>query len=109
MVTPIFFDCEFTDLSSSASLISAGFVTQSGDRFYAELSDYAEDNCNDFVRTTVLPLLSLPKISTADFLALLTDWLSHLGGDVLFIADSDWDPKMLAKTFASLGRAIPEN
>lgn len=109
MVTPIFFDCEFTDLSSSASLISAGLITQSGDPFYVELSDYTEDRCNDFVKATVLPLLSLPKISTADFLALLTDWLSNLGGDFLFIADSDWDQRMLAKTFASLGRSIPSN
>lgn len=109
MVTLLFFDCEFTDLSGSASLISAGFVSQSGDQFYAELSDYEEDACNDFVKTTVLPLLSLPPISTADFLSSLTDWLSNLGGDFLFIADSDWDQKILTKTFASLGKTIPEN
>lgn len=109
MVTPIFFDCEFTDLSSSASLISAGFITQSGDPFYVELSDYSEDSCNDFVKATVLPLLSLPKISTTDFYAMLTDWLSNLGGDFLLISDSDWDQKILAKTLASLGRSIPDN
>lgn len=109
MVTPIFFDCEFTDLSSSASLISAGFITQSGDPFYVELSGYTEDCCNDFVKATVLPLLSLPKISTADFYVLLTDWLSNLGGGFLFIADSDWDQKILTKAFASLGQAIPDN
>lgn len=109
MVTPLFFDCEFTDLSSSASLISAGFITRSGDQFYAELSDYEEDVCNDFVKATVLPLLSLPPISTADFLFSLSDWLSNLGRDFLFIADSDWDQKILTKTFASIGKPIPEN
>jgi len=105
----IFFDCEFTDLTDSASLISAGFITQSGDPFYAALSDYEEDACNDFVKTTVLPLLSLPPVSTADFLSSLTDWLSNLGGDFLLIADSDWDQKILTKAFASLGKSIPEN
>lgn len=76
MVTLLFFDCEFTDLSGSASLVSAGFITQSGEQFYAELSDYEEDSCNDFVKTTVLPLLSLPPISTADF-AFLADRLAR--------------------------------
>ncbi|MGB4064749.1 MAG: hypothetical protein WBK19_13085 [Azonexus sp.] len=108
MVTLLFFDCEFTDLSDSASLISAGFITQSGEQFYAELSDYEEDSCNDFVKTTVLPLLSLPPITTADFLSSLTDWLSNLGDDFLFISDSDWDQKILSKTLASVGKAIPK-
>lgn len=113
MVTLLFFDCEFTDLSDSASLISAGFVTQAGDHFYAELSDYEEGGCNDFVRVMVLPLplplLSLPPISTVDFVSLLTDWLINLDGDFLFIADSDWDQKILSKTFALVGKAIPGN
>lgn len=109
MVTPLFFDCEFTDLSNSASLISAGFITQSGEQFYAELSDYEKDACNDFVRATVLPLLTLPPISTVDFLSSLTVWLSTLGEDFLFIADSDWDQKILTRTFASVGQAIPDN
>lgn len=109
MVTLLFFDCEFTDLSGSASLISAGFITQSGEQFYAELSDYEEDSCNDFVKKTVLPLLSLPPISTADFLSSLTDWLSNFGEAFLFIADSDWDQKILSKTFASIGKTIPDN
>lgn len=109
MVSLLFFDCEFTDLSSSASLISAGFITQSGDSFYAELSDYEEASCNDFVKATVLPLLSLPAISTADFLSALTDWLSSRGEDFLFIADSDWDQMILTKTFVSVGMTIPEN
>lgn len=109
MVTRIFFDCEFTDLTDSASLISVGFITQSGDPFYVELSDYAEEACNDFVKATVLPLLSLPPVSTADFLASLTDWLHCLGRDLLFIADSEWDRKMLAKTFALRGQSLPSH
>lgn len=109
MVTLLFFDCEFTDLSGSASLISAGFVTQSGEHFYTELSEYEEGVCNDFVKATVLPLLSLSPISTVDFASSLTDWLSKLGGEFLFIADSDWDQKILTKTFASVDKAIPDN
>lgn len=109
MVTLLFFDCEFTDLSASASLISAGFVTRSGEQFYAELSDYDEKNCNNFVKARVLPLLSLPQISTADFLSSLTDWLGNVGESFLFIADSDWDQKILSKTFVSVGKSIPDS
>lgn len=109
MVTRLFFDCEFTDLTDSATLISAGFITQSGDPFYVELSDYAEEACNDFVKATVLPLLSLPPVSTADFLASLTDWLYFLGEELLFIADSEWDRKILAKAFASQGHSLPSH
>lgn len=109
MATLLFFDCEFTGLSGSASLISAGFITESGEQFYAELMEYEEDDCNDFVKATVLPLLSLPPISTTKFLSLLIDWLSDLGGDFLFIADSDWDQRILTKTFVSVGKTIPDN
>ncbi len=109
MVTQIFFDCEFTDLNESASLISVGFITRSSDQFYAELSGYEEIACNEFVKATVLPLLSLSPISTTDFVSSLTDWLNTLGGDLLFIADSDWDQKILTKTFASVGKTIPIN
>lgn len=109
MVTLLFFDCEFTDLSDSASLVSAGFISQPGEAFYAELSDYSKESCNDFVRETVLPLLSLPSISTADFLVSLSDWLSNLGDEFLFVSDSDWDQKILSKTFASVGKSIPDN
>ena len=109
MVTRLFFDCEFTNLKDSASLISAGFVTQSGDPFYVELSDYDEEACNDFVKATVLPLLSLPPMSTADFLVSLTAWLRHFGEELLFIADSEWDQKILVKTFAAHGQSLPAN
>lgn len=109
MVTLLFYDCEFTNLSESASLVSAGFVTQTGEHFYAELSDFEESDCNEFVKATVLPLLSLLPTSTADFVSSLTDWLSNVGEDFLFIADSNWDQKILTKTFASLGKAIPSN
>lgn len=108
MTKLLFFDCEFTGLSHSAKLISAGFITASGDYFYGELADYEAHDCNDFVKATVLPLLTLPALATADFISSLTNWISLLGEDVLFVADSDWDQRILATTFASVGKTIPE-
>lgn len=109
MVTTILFDCEFTDLSDSASLISAGFISQSGDQFYVELSDYDQESCSDFVKTSVLPLISNPSTRMTDFISSLTDWVSNFGDEILLIADSDWDQKILTKTFASTNIALPEN
>lgn len=107
MSTEIFIDCEFTDLDPSGYLISAAFVANDGEIFYAELSDYPASDCNVFVRDTVLPLLSQTTLSTAEFVQQLTGWLSGLGPDVVLIADSMWDERMLRKAFERVGGDVP--
>ena len=37
-----FFDTEFTGLRKDTTLISIGIVSDTGDRFYAELTDYVK-------------------------------------------------------------------
>lgn len=103
----IFFDSEFTDLSASASLISAGFVAVTGEEFYVELSDFKESDCNDFVITTVLPMLTQNRMTTNEFVQQLLRWLDKFDGDVVLVADSEWDRKILNKSFASVGMEIP--
>ena len=51
-----FLDTEFTDFVRP-DLISIALVSEDGREFYAERTDYREDDCSDFVRETVLPLL----------------------------------------------------
>jgi hypothetical protein len=51
-----FVDCEFTDFAQR-ELLSLAIVSEEGDEFYVELSDYDEQRCSDFVRNTVLPQL----------------------------------------------------
>ena len=55
--TQLFFDTEFTSLTTKAELISIGIVTADGRHFYAELNDFDKDNCTNFVKTEVLPKL----------------------------------------------------
>lgn len=50
----IFFDTEFTELSKSCELLSIGFVTEEGDQFYAEVTDYNPDNINPWVKENVI-------------------------------------------------------
>ena len=109
MSTVIFFDSEFTNLSSSASFISAGFAAENGEEFYAELSDFEASNCNDFVKATVLPLLVQNRISAYEFVQHLVFWMGQFDGDVVLVEDSDWDRKILSKTFASVKKHLPPN
>ena len=109
MAKLIFFDCEFTDLSIAGSLVSIGFIADSGEEFYVELSDFDEAKCNNFVKTTVLPLLTLRRISSSHFISSLMKWVGNFDEYLILVADSDWDRKMLAKTFASLGKTLPDN
>ena len=55
----IFFDTEFTGLHKDTTLISIGLVDYDGKRFYAELTDYDEDQCDDWVTENVLEHLIL--------------------------------------------------
>ena len=53
----IYFDTEFTGLTSDAALISVGMVDESGAEFYAELSDtHKIEDCSEFCISEVLPL-----------------------------------------------------
>lgn len=43
----IFFDTEFTGLHKDTSLISIGLVSENGQKFYAEITDYDKSQIND--------------------------------------------------------------
>ena len=50
----IFFDAEFTGLHKDTTLISIGLVTENGDRFYGEMTDYDECQCTSWITENVL-------------------------------------------------------
>jgi len=54
MTTKIFFDTEFTGLHQYTSLISIGMVSETGLQFYAEFTDYAQDQCDDWIQNNVI-------------------------------------------------------
>lgn len=54
----VFFDTEFTGLSSDPRLLSIGMVADSGEELYIELTNgWSEDNCSYWVMNNTLPLL----------------------------------------------------
>jgi hypothetical protein len=55
----IFFDTEFTGLHQNTTLISIGCVSEDGETFYAELTDYAAEQVDDWLQVNVIDRLSL--------------------------------------------------
>ncbi len=101
----VFFDTEFTDFAEDAKLISIGLVTETGDSFYAELSDtYTVEDCSDFVIEHVLPLLEGGNalMTFKELQSQLYNWLEALGEPVTLVTDSvAWDGYWLRQIFAS--------
>lgn len=93
----IFLDCEFTDFIQ-IDLISIGMVSEDGREFYAVRSDFPEQDCSDFVRAAVLPLLeSDPSIrmSRETLSQRLQVWLASLP-DFMIACDSNHDRDLFA-------------
>jgi len=53
----IFFNCEFTGLHKNTTLISIGLVTETGDAFYAEFTNYDRTQINEWLQKNVLDKL----------------------------------------------------
>lgn len=71
--TKLFFDTEFTGLHKNTSLISIGIVSEYGDKFYAEFSDYKKEQVDSWIKENVVDNL---KYNNSDrFLS-----ISCLGG-----------------------------
>ena len=53
----VFFDVEFTGLQKDTTMISIGLISADGKMFYAELTDYDEKLCDDWIKNNVFPNL----------------------------------------------------
>lgn len=58
-MTKVFFDTEFTGLHQATSLVSIGLITESDERFYAELTDYDKDQIDEWLQKNVIDKLTL--------------------------------------------------
>ena len=53
----VFFDTGFTELHQDTTLICIGLISERGDTFYAELNDYDESQCDDWIKKNVIASL----------------------------------------------------
>lgn len=58
----VFFDTEFTGLYKNTMLISIGLISEDRRCFYAELTDYDEAQCSDWIKEHVIANLNLSKL-----------------------------------------------
>lgn len=96
--TKIFFDTEFTGLHKNTTLISVGLVSETGESFYAELTDYDKSQVDDWIQENVISnLKSVTHDGTVigdkkEVRIALTKWLGQFG-DVEIWSDClsyDW-------------------
>lgn len=93
----LFLDCEFTQRSAAAKLISLALVAEDGREFYAELLDtWREEDCSEFVVKIVLPQLwggsfALPIIGAR---SVLFEFLGSFDEALEIVTDApqyDWE------------------
>jgi DNA polymerase III epsilon subunit-like protein len=77
----IFFDTEFTGLHQKTTLISIGLVTEKGDEFYAETTDYDKSQVDEWIQTNVINNLIIPN-------EIGSQRVNHFKGEGWFIRDS---------------------
>lgn len=64
----IFFDTEFTGLHKDTTLVSIGMVTEDGSQFYAELTDFNPQQCDDWINENVIKHLCINQIKNAPYI-----------------------------------------
>lgn len=94
----VFLDTEFTDFAKHG-LISLALVAEDGREFYAERADYRREDCSDFVRQEVLPLLGrVPGAACTqpELTQRLRTWFDQLPEPVTLVFDFEGDWLLLA-------------
>ena len=107
--TLIFMDTEFTDFDYP-QLISIGLVSDSGESFYAEMSNgWSREGCSPFVAQKILPQLTAGEFMQERCFAgrRLADWLAEHPGPVRVVTDAPgYDWVLMLDLLAGM---VPEN
>lgn len=123
----IFFDTEFTGLHQNTTLVSIGLVSDNGEKFYAELTDFDETQCDEWIEKNVLDYLilsgneQLAKTLGADEMTTivlgskndvrteLLEWLDNFKDDIQFVSDvCHYDMVLLCELLADGAILLPD-
>lgn len=100
----VYLDTEFADWDDpDTDLISIALVSEDGDEFYAECTDFDRHKCTRFVEKNVLPLLGAPGVLCLGKDALkqaVLDWLAQIPKPEIAV-DYDGDWALLERLLAS--------
>lgn len=110
----IYYDTEFTSLDGNVDwdMISAGFITETGEEFYVEITDFLREDCSPFVVETVLPLLGkgdkLPeRMPSEQFADRLCNWLKSFNQPIDLVSDAACDWSLVNGYCYAEFRALP--
>ena len=104
----IFFDTEFTALSSEPHLLSIGLVADSGDSLYIEFTNgWSEADCSFWVREHVMPMLGKgERLTRREAVARITSWLLSFSTSLpTLLGETTWDTTLLADLMREFGVA----
>ena len=85
--TKIFLDTEFTGLHQNTTLISIGLISETGETFYAELTDYDKTQIDDWLQENVISNLFLSEYDNA---AIITKWTLKSNTESVRYALDNW-------------------
>jgi len=97
----VFVDAEFTDFIQ-IELISLALVGEDGREFYAERNDYRRDDCSDFVRAAVVPMLGRvagAACTRTELTGRLRAWFEKLPEPATLVYDYSTDRDLLVDAF----------
>lgn len=95
----VFFDTEFTGLTSDPRLLSIGMVSEDGQCIYIELADgWTDSMCSPWVRLNVIPMLGRgEQLSRREAGRRIGAWLASLEDETCLLGDSDYDTTLLTQ------------
>ena len=101
----VFFDTEFTGLTSDPHLLSIGLAADNDATLYLEFTDgWQESACSPWVRQHILPTLGQGEQLTRRAAGQrIFDWLQALDAPLTLLADSDYDTILLAELLQQCG------
>jgi len=97
----VFVDTEFTDFIQ-IDLISIALVCDDGREFYAERNDYRSEDCSDFVRAAVVPMLGRvagAACTRTELTGRLRAWFEALREPATLVYDYSTDRDLLVDAF----------
>lgn len=123
----IFFDTEFTGLHQNTTLVSIGLVSDEGERFYAELTDFDDSQCDEWITKNVLNHLivsgnvkleaeleqdgmTTTVIGNKEYVReQLLEWLDNYKDNIQFVSDvCHYDMVLLCDLLADGAISLPQ-
>ena len=101
----IFFDTEFTGLTSDPHLLSIGLVADNGESLYIEFTNgWSETDCSNWVREHVMPMLGHgERLTRRDAGARITTWLESFESSPTLLGETTWDTTLFSNLMHECG------